>query len=127
MAWRPSKVSSKSWEEAAGVYESVHASSLAFEAMRHLCEHIANAPYRELVFCAQSMHALLIAQHAEIERNCGVLRIEVTRDDEVSFSLHEQPFVEPTSFRCTPPDLIATFENFLRKTKWVSETGFRTR
>jgi hypothetical protein len=45
MTWRPMKVPSKTWREAARVYENVNPSSPAFEAMRRLCDHVAAAPY----------------------------------------------------------------------------------
>jgi hypothetical protein len=127
MPWRPMKLPSKTWEEAAKVYKTLESTSAAFEAMRALCEHVAHAPYKPLVFCAQSMHALLVAQQPELEWNCGVLRIEVSREGLLVFALHEQPFIEPAAFLCAPQDLIPTFESFLRKTKWVSEATITAR
>jgi hypothetical protein len=66
-------------------------------------------------------------QQAEIEWNCGVLRIEVNSADDISFTLHEQPFVEAVTFRCAPEDLISTFETFLHTNKWVSDAAFEPR
>ena len=90
--------------------------------MRELCDHVERALYRELVFCATSMHALLVSQHLELEWNCGMLRVELSANDLISFALHEQPFVELTSFRSAPEKVIETFEGFLQKNKWAAVT-----
>jgi hypothetical protein len=67
------------------------------------------------------MHALLVAQHPEIEWGHDVLRVE--RDPSgrsVCFTYLERQFVKPAEWGCVEEKTIETFEGFLRTAKWVA-------
>lgn len=122
MTWRPMKVPTRTWREYIDIFRSREAENPAFAPLRRLCEHVERSAYRDLLFCASSMAALLVSQHREIEWGCNMLRIELdTSGAFLWFSLHEQTFVKPKPFRCEAEGIIETFESFLRKTKWVTE------
>ena len=71
------------------------------------------------------MHALLVAQHGEIELGHDVLRVERDPNGKsVQFTFQEQPFVQPARWECSEGEMVGTFEGFSRKAKWV-DTGRR--
>jgi hypothetical protein len=117
------RIPSQNWAKATERFLELERRDAAFGTMRRLCEHVERAPYRDLVYCALSMHTLLVSQHPELEWNCGMLRVELMGSTgQVSFTFCEQPFAEPASWRCDAAEVVATFDGFLRKNKWVSET-----
>jgi hypothetical protein len=92
----------------------------AHAELRALFEHVDRAPYRDLVFCATSMHTLLVGQHAVLEWNRQMLRIEPHANDRIAFAFHERDFDPPVEWSCAPNALVSTFERFLHRTKWVT-------
>jgi hypothetical protein len=108
------------WEKVLTFYRRLEAKNAFCVPVRRLVEHIISQPYARLLFCTTSMHALLVAQHPEIEWAHDVLRVEPTADGTVRFTLHEQEFVKPATWQCPAAEVVATFEGFLRKSKWVA-------
>jgi hypothetical protein len=116
-------VPTKPWDVTLGFYRDLEERNEFFGPMRRLVEHIASQPYAHLLFATTSMHALLVAQHSEIEWGHDVLRVERNPDERtMRFTYQEQQFVEPTTWECTDGNVVETFEGFLRKMKWVSTT-----
>ncbi len=116
-------VPTRSWAEVAQLYRRLEQTAPTFAPLRRLCEHAEHAPYRDLIFCATSMHTLLVSQHSELEWNSNTLRVEVDHHDHISFAFHEQPFVKPVAFQCSAEKILETFDRFLRKNKWVSDSA----
>ncbi len=113
------------WERTLLFYRDLEEKNEFFRPMRRLVEHVASPPYAALIFSTTSMHALLVAQHAEIELGHDVLRVERDPYDKgVQFTFQEQPFAEPAKWECSEGEIVGTFEGFLRKAKWV-DTGRR--
>lgn len=125
--WRPTKVPTRPWADIARIYPAIQRRWRAHVWMERLCQHIAASPYRDLIFGATSMHTLLVGQHQTLEWNCNVLRIEATSAERITFSFHEQPFMEPVVWTCAPEAVVDTFEKFLRRVKWVGEAAPRWR
>jgi hypothetical protein len=116
-------VQTRPWDSTLRFYSDLEATNELFRSMRRLVEHVASQPYAPLLFSTTSMHALLVAQHAQIELGHDVLKVE--RDPYgkgVRFTFQEQPFVEPAKWECSEDEVVGTFEGFLRKVKWV-DTG----
>ncbi len=127
VSWDPLIVRSRGWAVCAELYQRLEANTPSFAKLRHLCEHIGRAPYRDLVHGATSMHTLLVSQHREMEWDCDMLRIELLANGSFSFALTEKPFVAPTPFTCKSEQLVSTFEGFLRTKKWVTALAVTTR
>lgn len=66
------------------------------------------------------MHTLLIAQHSEIDWTHDVLRIELLWTSETASFTFVQNRNVRTKWTCNATDIIATFERFLQRTRWVS-------
>jgi hypothetical protein len=97
----------------------------AFAWMRELCDHVASSKNGNIVFCATSMHVLMVSQHEELERGDALhIELEGKQFEQASFKLYEQELVSPTLWHCPAEAVIHTFEGFLRKKKWVSENLF---
>ena len=116
--WRPTKVPAGTWAEIADIYGEIREPWSAHLWMQRLCQHIAAAAYRDLIFGATSMHALLVGQHETLEWNSNMLRIEATSAEGITFTFHEKEFVEPIVWTCAPEAVVETFERFLRRVKW---------
>jgi hypothetical protein len=113
-------VTTRPWESILRFYKDLETQNAFFLPMRRLIEHVASQPYAPLLFPTTSMHALLVAQHAEIEWGHDVLRVEPdTNGRTVRFTYQEQQFVEAATWECVEEKIIETFEAFLCKTKWV--------
>jgi hypothetical protein len=109
------------WENTVRFFSNLEAHNEFFGPMRRLVEHIASQPYAALLFSTTSMHALLVAQHAEIESGHDVLRVERDLSGRtVRFTYQEQEFVKPATWECDTEKVVETFEGFLRTVKWVS-------
>lgn len=113
-------VPTKPWDKVLVFYRGLERRSERFRPMRRLVEHVVAQPYSALLFCTTSMHALLVAQHAEMEWGHDVLRIECAETDVVRFTFQEQEFVKPATWQCPDGEIISTFEGFLRTSKWVA-------
>jgi hypothetical protein len=114
-------VKTRLWESTVRFFSDLEAHNEFFGPMRRLVAHIASQPYAALLFSTTSMHALLVAQHAEIESGHDVLRVEQDLNGRtVRFTYQEQEFVEPATWECDTEKVVETFEGFLRKAKWVS-------
>ena len=60
-------VKTRPWKNTVRIFSDLEAHNEFFGPMRRLVEHVASQPYATLLFSTTSMHALLVAQHAEIE------------------------------------------------------------
>jgi hypothetical protein len=116
----PMFIPSQPWDKVLQFYRRLEEQNAFFAPMRGLVEHVVSQPYARLLFCTTSMQALLVAQHAEIEWAHDVLRVEPTAEGTVRFRLHEQQFVKPAMWQCPVTEVVATFEGFLRRSKWVA-------
>ena len=67
------------------------------------------------------MHTLLVGQHAELEWLNQMLKIEPKADNLIAFAFHERDYSAPVESSCAPQELVATFERFLQRTKWISD------
>jgi hypothetical protein len=113
-------IPTRPWESTLRFYRDLEQQNEFFRPMRRLVEHIASQPYAPLLFSTTSMHALLVAQHAEIELGHDVLRVErAANGDTARFTFHERQYVEPATWECVEGKIVETFEGFLRKVKWV--------
>ncbi len=92
-------VQTRLWESTLRFYSDLEEKNELFRTMRRLVEHVASQPYAHPLFSTTSMHALLVAQHAQIELGHDVLKVE--RDPYgkgVRFTFQEQPLVEPAKW-----------------------------
>jgi len=121
------RVRTRPWASTLKFYKDLEEQNEGFGPLCRLVEHIASQPYAALLFSTTSMHALLVAQHAEIEWGHDVLRVE--RDPNVGgmrFTYQEDAFVEPTTWHCAEENVTETFEGFLRRSRWVSGLSLRS-
>jgi hypothetical protein len=120
---RPLSVQTKSWEDCARRYHELPSQTPALVAIGELCDLVSRSPLRDLIFVATSMFDLLISQHTPIEWNNGVLRIAPAGENYLRFTLHEKSYAAPVVFECAADHGRETFDTFLRRHKWVSESA----
>ena len=114
-------VPARTWLSVLGFYRDLELRNECFVPIRRLVEHIAAQPYATLIFPTTSMHALLVAQHQQIEWGHDVLRVETDPSiGKVRFTYQEQQFAAPTTWECGAEGIVDTFEGFLRRARWVS-------
>jgi hypothetical protein len=114
------RIPSKPWTSVLTFYEGLAKKDAFFSSMHRLVEHVAAQPYAQVLFCATSMHDLLVSQHAEIEWLHDMLRVHPASADVICFTFHEQPFAKPPTWECRGAKAVENFEGFLRKSKWVA-------
>jgi hypothetical protein len=115
-------VPSTPWATVLRFYEGLASKNECFLSMHRLVEHIAAQPYARLLFCATSMHDLLVSRHAQIEWLHDMLRVQPASEAALRFTFHE-PFSTPAAWECSNDNAVKNFEAFLRSSKWVTDLG----
>ena len=121
MVWDPARITPRPWPGVIEFYRRIEDRNAEFRPMRLLAEHVASQPYAGSIFGATSGTALLVTAHAGADWMKHGVRIDLDLVGTICFVLQEHRGARPhVILRSETDNVVASFEGFLRKARWLS-------